>query len=665
MALSFFNTRVAVVAGLALCTLANPMAAAAHHVHVDSVSFDTDGGKEKLVLHWSQPVAFEVQEFSSAGQLLVRLEGAHLVDGFQNTQLQSTSGFAQGIRVNEFTTASGEPGVQLRFTLSPWGGYSVVETPEGLVIEPQKSSSAPSTASVTVTSGSQPEVITLSNEDIEKYGFGSSKAPVTGAGQVPAEALPFYVPPDLSSQERTKGLLETDLGMIATQELFNRNVNLDFKDAQLENVIRTIANKLRLNLILMPGDITGRVTVSLSNVTLGDAFDAMLRANDLAYKIEKGGIVRVVPRKEVQVSEKETLTQSVAINWVDAGELAGILQSFVSEEGSIQAHTQSNTIVINDVPEKVSELQSLIQRLDVPEKQVRMEVRLVDMTQAAFRGLGFSNQIASRNVDTIVEVDGDGILGDTPQLTPQNITSVGGNVDATGGLDINQRSTMNLFGNIYEFESRLTALERRNEAVTLAAPLIVSLNNITSSIEIKRQIPYRDATNTAQGSVATIRFQDIGTRIEITPRITNNGYVVMDILPEQKILVGTDNSTGTPIIDERLAETSVIAKDEETVMIGGLRQFEASNSETGVPWFMKIPVLDFFFQTTTNSQNKTELVVFVTPTIVKDPEPTPYERAIYDKIDYNWELPDYFFDSVEIQSAPDEANNPYIKRSEF
>lgn len=642
---------------LGLSALALPGIAFSHGIHIESLAYETSGGQDALLINWSEPTEFSVREFSSAGQLIMRFEGAHLSENFINHAPEATTPTAlKDIRVNEVASESGESIVQLRMQLSPWSEYTVTETPTALRIQPIALKSAPQADSA--------DVITLSNDDIAALGFGSSAAPKSGAGQSAsnAPAPAFYIPPDLTSDERKVGIMESDFGMANTIAMFDRTVNLDFKDAELENVVRSIASKLKLNLVLMPGDLKGRVTVSLNNVRLGDAFDAMLRSNDLAYKIEKGGIVRIVPRKEVQVSDVETVTQSVSVNWVAAADLTKLLASFLSEAGSMQAHDQSNTIIISDVPEKVSEIQALIQRLDVPEKQVRMEVRLVDMTNSAFRGLGFSNSFSAQETLSLNTIDGaTGEVSGDKISVPKTFGGVGGVVASGSGLDITQNSTMDILGRQYNLNSRLTALEQRSEAVTLASPTIVTLNNISASIEIKRQIPYRDAQNTAQGSVSTIRFSDVGTLVQITPRITNNGYIVMDIEPEQKILVQIDTATGTPVIDERIAKTSVIAKDEETIMLGGLRQFEAVNSEDGVPWFMKIPVLDILFQTTENRQNKTELVLFVTPNIIKDPEPSAYERAIYDKIDYNWELPDYYFDSVAIQSSTAGRNEPYSK----
>ncbi|MEO8377154.1 MAG: type II and III secretion system protein [Candidatus Sumerlaeota bacterium] len=208
---------------------------------------------------------------------------------------------------------------------------------------------------------------------------------------------------------------------------------------------------------------------------------------------------------------------------------------------------------------------------------------------------------------------------------------------------------------------QIAAQEERGEAQVLANPTVLSLNNMPAKVEIKRQIPYLSAINSDQGSIGTVSFIDVGTEVNILPRITNNGYVQMAIEPNQIIDTGL-RVVNTPVTDERNVTASVIVKDEQTIALGGLREFTATASETGVPFLMRLPVLSWLFKNQENNQRKTELYLFVTPHIVKDPTPTAYQMGLYDKIDYNWDLPDYYFDQVYTRKAPAEENDPSIKR---
>lgn len=617
--------------------------------NVTSWSLEEVDGRETIRLQWDEPCQVEMSEFPAARQVVIRLQDASVADLAMAAPDFSSSQAVQKARLQSVTGTDGSPVVQLTLSLADWQRPALHAAPQGLVVTFE--GAAPQAAAA--------PTITLGNKDIDAMlsgAYGSASAPAGGAGQAATKDVfaSFYVPPDISAEEKALQAVGGDVALKNTLALFDRTVNLDYKDADLENVVRSIAARLKLNIVMMPGDVQGRVTVSLNNVRLGDAFDSMLKANDLAYKIEQGGIVRIVPRSAVQTSEKELVTQSISINWVNASEIVQILTPFLSEDGKIGFHSQTNTLIVSDVPENAAKVQGLVQRLDVPEKQVRLEVRLVDMTERAFRSLGMQTNIASEDVGVFNPTPGGTVGVDTS--IPKWVGGVGGVVDAGDGLDTSLTRSIGILGSDYNVTARLTALESHNEAVILANPSIVSLNNEAAMIEVVRKIPYLDATNTTQGSVSTVRFQDVGTKIDITPRITNHGYVIQEIKTEQKIQVGT--ALSTPVVDERNTLTSVISKDEQTIVIGGLRQFESQSSEDGVPWVMRVPVLGQFFKTTNDSQTKVELALFVTPHIVKDPEPNSYNMALYEKLDYNWELPDYYFDEVRMRKGPNETVDP-------
>jgi len=622
---------------------------------VTSWSLEEADGRETIRLKWDEPCQVEMSEFPAARQVVVRLLDASATDAGEAPDF-ANSGVVEKARLQTVSMPDGKQGVQLTLGFSEWTRPTLHAAPGGLTIslDPAAVASSPAAA----------EPITLGNGDIDALlsgKYGSASAPADGAGQAGTNDVftSFYVPPDITAEEKALQAVGGDVALKNTLALFERTVNLDYKDADLENVMRSIAARLKLNIVMMPGDVQGRVTVSLNNVRLGDAFDSMLRANELAYKIENGGIVRIVPRSAVQTTDFEIITQSIAINWIDASDAVQILTPFLSDEGKLSFHEQTNTLIVSDVPDSVAEIQRLLQRLDVPEKQVRLEVRLVDMTERAFRALGMQTNITSAETKSFNPVEGGVVNTDETSVIPDWNGTVGGIVEAGDGLDMATTGNVGILGSDYTVQARLTALETHNEAVVLANPTIVSLNNTPAMIEVLRKIPYQDATNTTQGSVATIKFQDVGIRLELTPRITNHGYVIQDIKTAQKIQVGTFLST--PVVDERNTLTSVISKDEQTIVLGGLRQYEAQSSEGGVPWFMRVPVLGHFFKTSDDSHTKVELALFVTPHIVKDPEPGSYNTALYEKIDYNWELPDYYFDEVRMRKAPNETIDPRAK----
>jgi type II secretory pathway component GspD/PulD (secretin) len=197
----------------------------------------------------------------------------------------------------------------------------------------------------------------------------------------------------------------------------------------------------------------------------------------------------------------------------------------------------------------------------------------------------------------------------------------------------------------------LDAMESRNIVEILVNPKVVTLNNIEATIDI-----YLDSLQGIQhgagaGSQATWKFKDAGIKITVTPTITSDIFVRMNILTDQKVQTG--DKEGTPVIDTRKANTNVIVRSEETVMLGGLRQLDTRDYRSGVPWLMQAPVVGWFFKNKANEQKKNQLFLFVTPTVLENAAITTEQKGFYDRIDLKWELPDYFFDDVKVDEDMD------------
>lgn len=649
---------------------------------VKEVQVYSNDNAEGVELRWSEAAPVSVDEYPAARQVVVTLRGATLTAP-ANTLDTRESRAIERVRVQQVTLADGTPATRITVTVRDANVKITPRVEDGkLTLLATGLAAAPAAKAV------PGEGYVFTNRELENIDgtkYGSPAAPATGAGQSGGSGVNFYVPPDLSAAEKA-AQSGSDQGMLRTSEIFEQKVaRLEFKDAPLQNILRLIANETNMNLLLSSSDVKGQVTLALNNVTIGDAFEAILKSQNLAYKIERGGIVRIVPRSQVMTSERETTTEAVTINWVSAESVKTALSPFMSENGGqIEVSKESNILILRDVPETMVAIQELIRRVDVPEKQVKMEVRLVDMTERAGRNLGFNTNFSDANNNlnqAVTDIPGTSTGGTTPTPLTTLLPTIGPEAVITEGasglaggpsvpdaaLLFNYVDRTRIFGEEYDLSFQLSALETRGEATVLANPVIMALNNQKAMVEIKRQEPFLSSQSTAEGSVATVEFKDVGTKIEITPRITNNGFVQMEILPEQNILRGTrslglggSQQREVPLIDERKIQTSVIVRDEQTVALGGLRQFETTMGETGVPFLMRVPVLSWLFKTNGTNMSKTELVLFVTPHIVKDPTPSTYERALYDKIDYNWDLPDYYYDQVTPRDAPGEVH-PDIK----
>lgn len=490
-------------------------------------------------------------------------------------------------------------------------------------------------------------------------------------------------------------------------EILNSNVEvLDFRDAELQDILRLIAAKSKLNIIMNPQGVSGKITLHLEDVRLGVALDNILKINGLAYVVESDqNIVRIVPAASVGIEEVETRTEIIQINWVDATVLQQTLSNFVSENGKIIANEDTNALIVTDTPPTLAIIKGLVQEIDVPERQVLVEARLVDMQIGAVRSIGISWDMwrndahgnSPYTLDTLGALNGrtyynesaenertitQEILGqiwDDTQTPPTWIPGVVGTdttvfesaaltpaidllrgnlgVDNQGkGLDWALGDVVSIFGQTFNLGARLQALEDRNLVETLANPRIMTLNNIEAKIQIIRRIPYTEAVTGVSGATTLeVEFEDAGVDIGVTPIITPNGFVRMGIDTKQMIFRGraASGDLTPPLIDLRNASTNVICRSSETVMLGGLRELRIAEQSEGIPWFSQIPVLGWLFKNKTNDQSKTELYLFVTPTIVEEFALSSDEKGKYDRIDVKWHLPDYYFDDVKMDSDQD------------
>lgn len=472
----------------------------------------------------------------------------------------------------------------------------------------------------------------------------------------------FFVPP--INKETT---LKPSSAVLPEEDVFAQLVTLRFKDADLQNVIRMIAQKTGLNIIMSRAQVTGTITLDLEDVPLGNALDAILKTNDLAFVREAGGIVRIVQRKEIRVSALELKTVHIPVNWVPATRLAETLKPFLSKaEGSqIQADGDSNAILITDTPPSVETLLALVEKLDVPEKQVMIEMRLVDIGKDLLRDIGMNwslnetqrytggkpitqttttlNPITGQ-VEKVVET----VTGYTDKVAKYDVPdSYNSATGAASGLGSNLTwgRMVSIFGQDFDFDTFVHAYGQKKIIKVLANPRIITLNNVAAKIDIIEENPYTD-TVIGSGGAQTVKaeFKESGITMEVTPYVTNNGYVRMKIKPEQKIYRGRPYG-GIPQVDIRRAETNVIIRDEETVVLGGLRQSIDANITSGTPWFMDIPFLGWFFKNNNIDNRLLETVMFVTPHIIKEPALSELEKTQYEQIDYGWDLPAEFFKS--------------------
>jgi type IV pilus secretin PilQ/predicted competence protein len=470
-----------------------------------------------------------------------------------------------------------------------------------------------------------------------------------------------FLPPTVTETRDVRQDANQELVNVLGSEVYNRRVNISTPpDTDVEEVVRLLAERADLNFVYGEGVIQGKITLNLRDVPLGVALQSLLSAQDLAIVREGDNVMRIARRADVKPGAKVDMqTVYIKLNWVQADTLGKTLSAAVTGGGGvIQPHVESNTLIITDTAPNIAILRDLVAQLDVPEKQVMIEARMVEMLLRAGRELGSSFDISRIDSNGTSQLSKVGLNDNAGDIIPVDgiISTLAG---ANGNPAIGFGGVASILGQQFDIDIMLDGLEQRQIVHTLANPRVITLNNQQANIEITRDIPYvEDGQGPTQGStIQNVEFKQSSVRLNVLPVITNNGYVRMKLEPKQEIFSGFDQITGrVPIIDTRSAITNVIVKDEDTVVLGGLRQISAGDTKREFPWLAKSPVLGWFFKNDNKAHEKNDLMLFVTPHIVKAPQLTPAENYKYTRIDAHWDLPDYFFDDSVDQR---EANHRY------
>lgn len=446
---------------------------------------------------------------------------------------------------------------------------------------------------------------------------------------------------ELVSENRSAGFSEEAAEVVeegAPQQRRNyigKRVSFEFKDIELHNLLRIIAEISKKN-IVVADDVSGKVTVRLRNVPWDQALDLVLRAKSLG-KEEFGNIIRVAKlsqleqeaesrKKRAEDREKSApLTVTlVPVNYATAGDMAGRVKEVLSARGNVAVDTRTNTLIVRDLPENVAKARSLVTSLDLQTPQVLIESRIVEASTTFRREVGiqwggrgimssaFGNPTGLAFPSSVGVVGGasqNGSVGN-PSTSNYAVSLPVGAGDGSGG------AVGLSFGSVtqaVELNLRLSALEAQGAVKTISAPKVTTLDNATARISQGVSIPFSQVS--AAG--ANTQFIEARLSLEVTPHITSDGSVLMQIRAENNQPdPANTGANGQPGIARKEAQTNVLVKDGETTVLGGIYVRASSTNSSGLPILSKIPVLGFFFRNARELETKNELLVFVTPRIL-------------------------------------------------
>lgn len=441
-------------------------------------------------------------------------------------------------------------------------------------------------------------------------------------------------------------------------------LTLNFQDIEVRSVLQVLADFTGLN-IVVSDSVRGNITLRLKEVPWDQAMDIILKIQGLGMKKE-GGVVYVAPAVELATKEKETLeatkqitelvpvrSEYVRINYAKASEVAAILQSqgsagggvntapstngdkkgiasssFLSERGRVAVDERTNSLLLQDTPQKIEDIRKVIALLDIPVRQVLIESRLVVANDDFSKSLGarFGVSGVKQASDTVVMTS-----GKIEESTDKIVNSVLDNYKSTGqaypvemptGLDrlnVNLPATgatnqiaFAILGSGYLLDLELSAMQSEGKGEIISTPRVVTSDQSEAVIEQGKEVPYK--TVSAQGTSTS--FKKATLSLKVIPHITPDDSIMMDLTVSQNS-IGQLTDDG-PAIDVQQVSTQVLVKNGETVVLGGIYQQSTQNKVQRVPFFSDLPVVGNFFKNNEKNSSKVELLIFVTPKILKD-----------------------------------------------
>lgn len=381
-----------------------------------------------------------------------------------------------------------------------------------------------------------------------------------------------------------------------------RTVSMDLENADITTVLRAMAEYSGRNLII-GSDVKGSISMRLHNVSWGLAFEEIVKASGLVYeKAEASGIIRVMTPAKAAESVRsreqgqELVTVVYPIEYAVASEITGSLNKILTSRGSVQVDKRTNALVINEVSFKQSEIAELIKLLDTPTQQVEIMARIVDVDMNATKDLGIN-----WDVSNIASYENNAELQNVtvPQLLP------------TGNRPNMTVGTIRSFA---QLSATLSVLESKRKANTISNPRITAVNNKEAKIVGGKKIPI--SLRDESGNTVT-QMYTIGMVLTTTPHINSAENITMDVKTEISDLDATATILGGVVILTNEATTQIVLNDGETAVIGGLLQTTAGKTQSGIPILMDIPIIGALFRSTTTSSTKREILIFLTPHIIK------------------------------------------------
>ena len=447
--------------------------------------------------------------------------------------------------------------------------------------------------------------------------------------------VPFLAPAQQQDANRLPaGQLPTEADILADPALEGVPIDITFVDVDIRDVVRFFSQLTGINLVLDPG-VGGPVTMELYQVPWDDALRIVLASHGLDVEVQRN-IVRIttvqtladeaLERTRLQDQNRAAqplITERVQLSYAAAAELLELTERQLSERGDAVVDTRTNSLIIRDTEATIGSLRSLLETLDEAAPQVNLKARIVETTRDFARDLGvqwgFQGVADAAHGNTTGLVFPNNMMVRGQNRPPSGIegTGIGGTPfainlptsEATSGIALSMGNVLDSF----RLDVSLSAMESSGRGKVISTPNVTAQNNEEAHIESGQRIPVQVLVD----NTASIQFINANLQLTVTPQITDEDTIMLNITVDKSEPDFTREVNGVPTIFTRRAVTRVLVRDGGTTVIGGIFQLTVNEVENRVPLVHRLPLLGWLFKNQQTNQNNNELLIFITPQILE------------------------------------------------
>jgi len=479
---------------------------------------------------------------------------------------------------------------------------------------------------------------------------GSSRLVITAQGDFEQLAYQSDNQYTVEVKPSTKRIASED-----KKEYTGERLTLNFQDIDVRSVLQLLADTSGQN-IVVSDSVNGNLTLRLQNVPWDQALDIVLRTKGLD-KRRQDNVIIIGPTEELASREKSALTarrdvqelepvhtEFLQVNYAKVSDLLKLIRptggaaggggktSMLSDRGSVSVDERTNTLMVHDTAERLADIRRMVQLLDIPIRQVLIEARIVVVSDTFERDLGARLGVttATSASGNLLSVSGNAAGSDAVVSSSTGTTPATGSSLLTSATlanryqvslpasNINGSIGISLLSGSHLLDLELSAAQNEGKSETVSSPRVITANQKQATIMQGVEIPYQES---ASSGATTTQFKNAVLSLKVTPLITPDNRVVLDIdVSDDTVGSNVASATGgsVPSIDTRQIITQVLVNDGQTVVLGGILETTKSKSADKVPFLGDIPVLGNLFKNSININNKTELLIFITPKILRE-----------------------------------------------